>query len=185
MSEIGMVNNVSFTRIQELFDRGGFYAVLRHLNHGVSRLTTLTTDLITSFQGLEARTGDGELNVVVEQNEPGNIKVPFARLYTAWTHFVQEFLASSMISHGTLVSIFTLRLTSRGACRLAGRTNKALQLGCLVARNMSPTQLFRFLLEELLFVNLIDLLFTKLHLTHLRIIIVTATNNLSVLEFKH
>ncbi len=67
-------------------------------DHSVWTLEVNTQSLITKISALNDAAQKGEVNLVLEENRPGNIKESFACLYTAWAKFQQDFLASSLLS---------------------------------------------------------------------------------------
>ena len=93
-----MVEYDSWKTVTRVMKKGGFYEVLLHLERSIETLSEKTSSLITSVRGLQEVTEKGEANLVLEENRPGNIKEAFAALYTAWTKFNQDFLASSLLS---------------------------------------------------------------------------------------
>lgn len=93
-----MIDGDSWRVIAGIMQAGGFYAVLDHFEAHVSELAKLTSALRFQIQRLRQAAVRGELNFILEENRPGNIKKLFARLYTAWSVFKGEFLASSMLS---------------------------------------------------------------------------------------
>ena len=83
--------------------KGSFHEViipslLDLFSKSVQGLIQLTDDLQGRVIENKGSASRGELNLVLEQNRPGNFKVEFARLYTAWGKFHRIFLASSMLS---------------------------------------------------------------------------------------
>ena len=93
-----MIDSDSWRVIAGLMQVGGFYAVLDHFETQVSELANLTSALRLQIQRIRQAAVGGELNFILEENRPGNIKRLFAKLYTAWSVFKGEFLASSMLS---------------------------------------------------------------------------------------
>lgn len=76
----------------------GFAAMLTYFEKTLDDLAMLTNQLYNKVHRVELATREGRLNQVLEENEDGNFKVEFARLYQKWNTFQQVFLASSMLS---------------------------------------------------------------------------------------
>ncbi len=96
--EKGVVNRDSWNRLSTMVLRGGFYTVLDYFDFQLKKLIHETKQLIEKFSLLEKPAQEGELHLVLEENRAGNIKVAFATLYTSWSEFHRDFLASSIIS---------------------------------------------------------------------------------------
>ena len=108
-----LVDPVAMIEISEFYQEGGFQAALSCLEDGQQHLVTLTGNLWRSIIGLSQAVMASELAQTLEDNRVGNIRRPFAELYSAWSSYQQQFLASSLISteqwyrsqgHGSLVS---------------------------------------------------------------------------------
>jgi hypothetical protein len=94
----GVVNLPSWTRVTEIMTKGTFYAVVDHFMSKFMALLLLTGELKETFKGASWAFERGQLNLLLEQNMQGNVKVAFARLYQEWISTLGEFLASSMLS---------------------------------------------------------------------------------------
>ncbi len=94
----GIVDKSAWEFVADLVGRGSFYDVFAYFDAEAKRLVALTEALRAGVTGLEQEVGRGEITLVLERNESGNIKVAFAQLYTAWNEFHRRFLASSMLS---------------------------------------------------------------------------------------
>ncbi len=98
LSIAGVVDIASWDSIVKIMKKGGFYSVLRYFDMRIKVLIEKTRSLSSIIMGLEEIASVGELNFVLEENKAGNFKIEFAQLYTDWTKFSQEFLASSICS---------------------------------------------------------------------------------------
>ncbi|HEX9608605.1 MAG TPA: hypothetical protein VGA06_00105 [Candidatus Paceibacterota bacterium] len=97
-AQAGLVQEVVWKQIIAKMGSGGFYAMLWWFNEEINRIDRITMDLMNAVAATESDAKVGQLNLVLEENRPGNFKVEFAQLYTAWLRFQQVFLASSMLS---------------------------------------------------------------------------------------
>ena len=88
----------AWNNIAAIMQKSGFVPTLQHHAATLSKLVSLTKDLKTCIQDSTPAAAVGKLNVELEENRALNFKAEFARVYTAWADFQQEFLASSMIS---------------------------------------------------------------------------------------
>ncbi|MFN3692741.1 MAG: hypothetical protein ACK4SL_01410 [Candidatus Paceibacteria bacterium] len=88
----------AWNNIAAIMQKSGFVATLHHHTATLAKLVCLTKDLKTCIQNSTPAAVVGKLNVELEENRALNFKAEFARVYTAWADFQQEFLASSMIS---------------------------------------------------------------------------------------
>lgn len=94
----GIVEERGWKTVADIMRNQGFYGVLAFFDERVCELIKKTTTLETEINLLSPLAKKGELCQIVEENRPGNIKVVFADLYTSWSIFEQDFLASSMLS---------------------------------------------------------------------------------------
>jgi len=92
----GIVDRESFDRILGIRLNRGFGAVLSDLGEQAHELARRTTVLRNGVAILAQ--SKGSFMDALEENRDGNIKVAFARLYSAWHRFGQDFLASAMLS---------------------------------------------------------------------------------------
>lgn len=76
----------------------GFRTVLSGFGTTIAALTKCTATLKDQIAALAPTASRGEIGRVLEENREGNIKVAFAKLYTAWSQFNAIFLASSLLS---------------------------------------------------------------------------------------
>lgn len=94
-----MVNGGEWnTIVAHMQSAGGFYSVLEWFGCCFANIYTITEQLIDEVEALHDVASRGELNLVLEENRPGNIRVTFAKLYTAWAKCNQSFLSSSLLS---------------------------------------------------------------------------------------
>ncbi len=98
MVRVGLLEEDAWNDVTSLMKAGTFYSLLGLFSTSVLSLIQLTIDLQSRVVENKESAARGELNLVLEQNRPGNFKVEFARLYTAWGKFHRIFLASSMLS---------------------------------------------------------------------------------------
>lgn len=101
LAERKIVEAQSWKKILEIMRRGTFYAVIQHFKGRIVELHSLTCKLSGEFLTLAKHAESGEVTSAIEQNCDENIKATFGQLYTAWSIFNQEFLASSLISTET------------------------------------------------------------------------------------
>lgn len=94
----GMVDETAWKSMISVTSNGSFYASLSRFRDHVLDLVGLTERLTTNIEGLRTSAETGTINVVLEENQPGNLRVGFAQLYSSWDTFHREFLASSMLS---------------------------------------------------------------------------------------
>lgn len=94
----GIVDKKAWEFIAEIVSRGSYMDIFGYFIDETGRLIDLTVLLSRSVTALGAAVDNGEVADVLESNLAGNIKVPFAVLYTAWGQFHRRFLASSMLS---------------------------------------------------------------------------------------
>lgn len=98
LADQGAVNLIAWNKMRILMRDGTFYTNVAHFSGMFQRLTSETVALTEKFVALEQRAEAGLLTSVLEENQEGNIKFAFAKLLTSWTSFMQEFLASSLVS---------------------------------------------------------------------------------------
>lgn len=96
--EAGLVEQGSWTKMSSMMKTSTFFANVAEFKTQFHSLLKLTSDLLTAVTQLTDSADDGQLHDVVEENWRGNIKVEFARLYTAWNRLHSDFLASSLVS---------------------------------------------------------------------------------------
>lgn len=94
----GMVSNDAWARVVGTMKQNGFFGVLRLFDASAKELVEHTHTLRAKIALLDAAAQKAAINRILEENQPGNIKVEFARLYTAWDQFHRLFLTSSMLS---------------------------------------------------------------------------------------
>lgn len=93
-----MVRQDSWRKVVSIIKRGSFYAMLSHFNAMIESLVKKTGILSSKIDALSSAALEGEVGRVLEENRLGNIKIEFAELYTSWSDFISDFLASSMLS---------------------------------------------------------------------------------------
>jgi hypothetical protein len=98
LADMGLVDKSSWDVISSTMIGGSFYANLTRFKDRVLDLVNMTVTLNIAINNLRASAGEGKTNVILEENLPGNIRVDFARLYSSWSDFNREFLASSILS---------------------------------------------------------------------------------------
>ncbi len=91
-------SEASWLTISTLMQKSGFEQTLRHHNDTIVRIMGLTHDLKSHIVNTGQTAEVGQLTAELEQNKALNFKAEFARVYTAWAEFQQEFLASSIVS---------------------------------------------------------------------------------------
>lgn len=96
LSARGIVEQGAWNKMSSLMQNGTFYANLDLFDTSFKEALDLVSELIDVFKGLKHK--EGAINVLVEKNQDGNFKEAFARMFTHWLHFQQEFLASSLVS---------------------------------------------------------------------------------------
>jgi hypothetical protein len=96
--ENGLISPVHWMEAVGLIESGGFRKVLEAITSSIIDLESKTRALLEKIQGLAPEAQKGRVGAVLEENQDGNTKVQFARLYTAWQDFNHFFLASSLIS---------------------------------------------------------------------------------------
>ncbi len=94
----GLVCDSSWSEVVGLARAGGFRAVLEVIQARIAILGKLTSDLLKVTRNLNQAASHGQVHVVLEENQTGNLRVPFAQLYNEWTGFQGFFLASTMLS---------------------------------------------------------------------------------------
>lgn len=98
LAEHGAINLAAWNKMRVMMRDRTFYANVSYFSSMFQKLKVETSELVEKFLALEHRAEAGSLMAVLEENEPGNIKLSFAKLLTSWTTFMQEFLASSLVS---------------------------------------------------------------------------------------
>ncbi len=98
LADDGMVEYEAWKTIASKMQVGGFKSVLSHIEQGIYSLKNKTKNLQKGFIILQEAANFSSLTEILEENLQGNIKPQFAKLYTSWAKFNQEFLASSLMS---------------------------------------------------------------------------------------
>lgn len=98
LADMGLVDKSSWDVMSSTMVGGSFYANLTRFKDHVLDLVNMTVTLNIAIGNLRASADEGKTNVILEENLPGNIRVDFARLYSSWSDFNREFLASSILS---------------------------------------------------------------------------------------
>ncbi|MGV7222182.1 MAG: hypothetical protein ACQ9MH_11690 [Nitrospinales bacterium] len=93
-----MAREGAWKKVSSIMNKGGFYCVLDHFEENVKNILLDTLALKRKLISLDFEARQGMVNLVLEENRKGNIKLEFARLYTSWGMFQEEFLTSSLIS---------------------------------------------------------------------------------------
>jgi hypothetical protein len=93
-----MINLESWDRMLDLIRGSTFFGAIAHFCSGLEELQDLTEALRDKCQSLTADVEARTVNIVLEQNYPSSIKPEFAALFTSWSMFMADFLASSLIS---------------------------------------------------------------------------------------
>ncbi len=94
----GVIELFSWSEIQGMMLSTGFYSVLQKFFDQLAALQQCTSQLQDEISALQSASTVGDVHLVMEENRNGNIKESFARLYTGWIRFQQDFLASSILS---------------------------------------------------------------------------------------
>lgn len=97
-SSAGLVEDEAWNSVVDIMREHGFYGMLDFFEQEASSLQLKTVELNSAIRSANFAARAGQLNLVLEQNQPANFKVQFAQLYSAWHRFQQIFLASSMLS---------------------------------------------------------------------------------------
>lgn len=111
----GVVAQVDWDSTVRQMREGSFYRVLEGHTTSISELIEQSTQLAIEIGALEGAARARRLTFVLENNEPGNIKATFAKLYHSWNELTGKFLASSMLTtelwyrHNRIGSIFLIR----------------------------------------------------------------------------
>ena len=93
----GMVGQAAFQRISAQYKAGGFRSALAYMR---SEAIGFESKVVAMIAKVEFLAGEKIVDIAAEfeSNGAGNIRVDFAKMYTAWHSFQQTFLASSLIS---------------------------------------------------------------------------------------
>jgi hypothetical protein len=94
----GHVREGSWQRILTQFRNESFYGVLAGFQSRIRDIQKRTGMLRKKCEGLATFAETGDVNTVLEQNYKESLKPEFALLYTGWSAFMDDFLASSLIS---------------------------------------------------------------------------------------
>lgn len=97
VSAVGMVGQVAFQRIATQYMAGGFRSALAFMRSEAVAFESRVSAMMTMVEFL-ASEKIVDIAAEFESNGIGNIRGPFAQMYTAWHSFQQTFLASSLIS---------------------------------------------------------------------------------------
>lgn len=97
-SGAGIVAEADWDSIVQQMRAGSFYQVLEGHGASVSGLIEQSEQLAIEIGVLEDAAKTRKLALVLENNEDGNIKATFARLYHSWNNLTGKFLASSMLT---------------------------------------------------------------------------------------
>lgn len=100
MEADGLVIGSDWDRIAVIMNRDGFSGVVDEFEAQIEKLRNATKILIHSISTLSnvEIPRSRALNLVLEENLKGNFKTEFAKLYTIWSMFQAQFLASSLLS---------------------------------------------------------------------------------------
>lgn len=94
----GIVEYEAWKTIAFKMRNGGFKSILTYIEQSIYSIQEKNYDLKEGFKKLKDIIKFSNITEILEENLPENIKPQFAKLYTAWTKFNQEFLASSLMS---------------------------------------------------------------------------------------
>ncbi len=94
----GIVDDCSWNKMARLMKNSTFFANIKEFELQVHLLLKNTSMLLVSVDQLGDFADDGTMHNILEENRQGNIKIFFAKLYTAWNLFQADFLASSILS---------------------------------------------------------------------------------------
>lgn len=94
----GMVSRHSWNKMSDIMVSRTFYGNVKEFETQILSILRLTRDLLTAVSSVTDFAEDGRLNLLLEENRPGNFKPQFVKLYLRWNQFMGDFLASSLIS---------------------------------------------------------------------------------------
>lgn len=95
---VGAVDRESWKLFANTMRHKGFRGALSLLEESNESLINLTAQLRGEAEALLPEAQRGQLSLVLEENRSGNLKLTFAMLFSTWSTYTQEFLASSLIS---------------------------------------------------------------------------------------
>lgn len=98
LSSDSLVGHDSWKKISKIILDGGFYSVLSFFEESINEIQKQTVELLEVTKKLDGAASKGEVNLVLEENRTGNIRRPFANLYTKLAEFQNDFLASALLS---------------------------------------------------------------------------------------
>jgi hypothetical protein len=93
-----LININAWQKVSSIMEKHGFYGMISHFDGHLKTLQDKTAQLNSAVRVLSEKATHGLVIRTLEENQPGNIKVEFADLYTSWAEFHQDFLASSILS---------------------------------------------------------------------------------------
>jgi len=98
LTSMRMVDERSWDKMTSIMVSQSFYGNVREFEIQISTILRLTQELFSAVTSVSDFADDGKLNELLEENKPGNFKQQFVRLYANWNEFMDDFLASSLIS---------------------------------------------------------------------------------------
>lgn len=98
LSKKAVIDSKSWNEVQTLMERKGFWGMVGYCRTRIQYLHRLTLQLLAAIEELKEAAQFTSVISILEENQPGNIKLEFGRLYTAWHHFNLRFVASSLLS---------------------------------------------------------------------------------------
>lgn len=94
----GLAEEAETSLVLKAMRAGSFYSVLDLFHENTKKISLLIGDLESKTELCSKLFEETGLEKQLEGNLEGNIRVPFAKLYTAWHRLHRLFLASSMVS---------------------------------------------------------------------------------------
>lgn len=92
----GLVEAIAWQKMSRMMKEGTFFANLTHFEN---ELTSVLHDVRQLCECIAKLSAAGKaVNQITEKNMEGNFKEAFAKVFTHWLRFQQEFLASSIVS---------------------------------------------------------------------------------------
>jgi hypothetical protein len=98
LSEAAIVDHTSWKKMSTMMRERSFYGNVVEFETQLLTLLDSCKALQIGIASLGEQADKGNLHLVLEENQEGNIKVEFARVYSAWNQFNADFLASSLVS---------------------------------------------------------------------------------------
>jgi len=91
-------SNSDWKVVADCMRERGFWGMTDVFKDSIAKLHDLTAQLRTKVECCRNLAKNGTVHIALEENNNMNFKAEFARVYTTWATFQQQFLASSLIS---------------------------------------------------------------------------------------